>query len=187
MLDSGSESESEILTLVQRFISREENSHSYLIRKCQSPRRAKRFVRKTNTDEQARLLSAALDQEDLVAFDNLLTHGVSPNAIYCGYTTRVVNSAGRFNVLRQAINHQRTEYVRCLVRHGAKVNHTMEVVGDTETWPRSSVIQCSNVHRAVELENSELVKILITAGADLCVRSKFKSQPLHQGLVARSV
>ena len=180
---SESESESEIVGQVQRFINRKEKSDTYLLQKFHTERRAKRFVRKSNSVAQAQLLSAALDQEDLIAFDNLLKHGVSPNVKYMGYTVRVENRDGEnFNILRRAINQKRADYVRSLVREGVNVNAVTDNLGEIGYWPAASVIKNTNIHRAVELEHVQMVKILIDARADLTIRSKFKSLPIHTGL-----
>ena len=48
-------------------------------------------------------------------------------------------------------------------------------------WPRDSVITDSNVHRAVGQESEVIVNLLVEQGADILVRNKQKSQPLHTG------
>ena len=71
-----------------------------------------------------------------------------------------------------------------MIENGVNVNG---IVGDIITgqmpWPKNAFIDNSNIHKAIELENVEIVKILVSAKADLTVKSRFNSQPLHTGIL----
>ena len=55
-----SETESEIILMVQNFVSREEKSPGYLLKHLNKPKRVKRFLKKSSEREQAAVLSEAL-------------------------------------------------------------------------------------------------------------------------------
>lgn len=55
-----SETESEIVLMVQNFVSREEKSPGYLLKHLNKPKRVKRFLKKSSQREQASVLSEAL-------------------------------------------------------------------------------------------------------------------------------
>ena len=48
-------------------------------------------------------------------------------------------------------------------------------------WVKSSVTSNTNIHRAIEKENVEIVKLLLFYAADISIKSKFNSLPIHTG------
>ena len=73
------------------------------------------------------------------------------------------------------------DFVRALLENGADSNFIDGELGLSGYWPRKAVITNSNVHRAVECENSEIVKMLVDKNADLTIKSKVNNGPLHTG------
>jgi len=189
MTNTDSESESELLAEVQRFISKNEECPLYLLEKLETPRRAKRFVRKRSPDDHQRVLSAALENNKLKPFVNLLEYGANPDSMFFGFQSRMSGKEPSQSLLRKAINTTKTDFVRALLENGAGCDFIQ--VGwekcDKGYWPRDSVITDSNVHRAVGQESRDIVHLLVEHGADILVRNKQKSQPLHTAIKTGNV